>query len=161
MEFVKIGKIVNTHGIKGELRIISDFEFKDKVFIKGVKVYVGKKKIEFTINSYRFHKIYDMVTFTGYNNINDVEYLKGDFVYVNIDDLKLDENEVLRDKLIGFDCFFENENIGKITEVLITKTNDIIRVNDKILIPYISEFILNIDKSKKCIYVKNIGGLIK
>ena len=41
MELVRIGKIVNTHGIKGELRILSDFEFKDKVFKKGVKVYVG------------------------------------------------------------------------------------------------------------------------
>ena len=57
MELVRIGKIVNTHGIKGELRILSDFEFKDKVFKKGVKVYVGKKKKEFIINSYRFHKI--------------------------------------------------------------------------------------------------------
>ena len=44
MELVRIGKIVNTHGIKGELRILSDFEFKDKVFKKGVKVYVGKRK---------------------------------------------------------------------------------------------------------------------
>ena len=32
MEKVYIGKIVNTHGIKGELRILSDFEFKDKAF---------------------------------------------------------------------------------------------------------------------------------
>ena len=87
MELVRIGKIVNTHGIKGELRILSDFEFKDKVFKKGVKVYVGKKKKEFIINSYRFHKIFDMVTFEGFNNINDVEYLKGDFVYVNEEDL--------------------------------------------------------------------------
>ena len=45
MELVRIGKIVNTHGIKGELRILSDFEFKDKVFKKGVKVYVGKKNL--------------------------------------------------------------------------------------------------------------------
>ena len=50
MELVRIGKIVNTHGIKGELRILSDFEFKDKVFKKGIKVYVGKKKKEFIIN---------------------------------------------------------------------------------------------------------------
>ena len=89
MELVRIGKIVNTHGIKGELRILSDFEFKDKVFKKGVKVYVGKKKKEFIINSYRFHKIFDMVTFEGFNSLYDVEYLKGDFLFVFEEDLTL------------------------------------------------------------------------
>ena len=141
MELVRIGKIVNTHGIKGELRILSNFEFKDKVFKKGVKVYVGKKKKEFIINSYRFHKIFDMVTFEGFNNINDVEYLKGDFVYVNEEDLNLKENEILKSKLIGFDVIIDNENIGKITEIFETKANDVIRVNENILIPYVDEFI--------------------
>ena len=32
MDKVYIGKVVNTHGIKGELRILSDFPYKDKVF---------------------------------------------------------------------------------------------------------------------------------
>ena len=89
MKFIRIGKIVNTHGLKGELRILSDFRHKENVFIKGMKLYVGKKKEEFTINTYRFHKIYDMVTFEGFNNINDVEYLKGLQVYINEDDLKM------------------------------------------------------------------------
>ena len=40
-DYVCIGKIVNTHGIKGELRILSDFELKNKVFKKGVNRYVG------------------------------------------------------------------------------------------------------------------------
>ena len=152
MELVRIGKIVNTHGIKGELRILSDFEFKDKVFKKGVKVYVGKKKKEFIINSYRFHKIFDMVTFEGFNNINDVEYLKGDFVYVNEEDLNLKENEILKSKLIGF--------VGKITEIFWAKANDVIRVNENILIPYVDEFIEKLDKENKKIYVKNVRGLL-
>ena len=157
MELVRIGKIVNTHGIKGELRILSDFEFKDKVFKKGVKVYVGKKKKEFIINSYRFHKIFDMVTFEGFNNINDVEYLKGDFVYVNEEDLNLKENEILKSKLIGFDVIIDNENIGKITEIFWAKANDVIRVNENILIPYVDEFIEKIDKENKIITTKDSG----
>ena len=142
MELVRIGKIVNTHGIKGELRILSDFEFKDKVFKKGVKVYVGKKKKEFIINSYRFHKIFDMVTFEGFNNIN------------------VKENEILKSKLIGFDVIIDNENIGKITEIFETKANDVIRVNENILIPYVDEFIEKLDKENKKIYVKNVRGLL-
>lgn len=160
MEFIKVGKIVNTHGIKGELRIISDFDFKDRVFIKDMKIYIGKKKDEFTINSYRFHKIYDMITLTGYNNINDVEYLKGDFVYINEDDLKLNDGEIIKDKLIGFKVVIDNKNIGNITEILKTKANDVIRVEKNILIPYVKEFIENIDKDNKTIYIKNVRGLL-
>lgn len=40
---VYVGEIVNTHGIKGELRIVSDFKYKDSVFVKGKKLYLGKE----------------------------------------------------------------------------------------------------------------------
>ena len=101
-----------------------------------------------------------MVTFEGFNNINDVEYLKGDFVYVNEEDLNLKENEILKSKLIGFDVIIDNENIGKITEIFWAKANDVIRVNENILIPYVDEFIEKLDKENKKIYVKNIRGLL-
>ena len=60
MELIKIGKIVNTHGIKGELRILSKFPYKEKIFIKNMKLYIDKKDIE-TINTYRKHKNFDIV----------------------------------------------------------------------------------------------------
>lgn len=44
MEYVYIGKIVNTHGIKGEVRLISNFERKDLVFKKNFKIYIGSLK---------------------------------------------------------------------------------------------------------------------
>ena len=46
MNYLYIGKLVNTHGIKGEVRILSNFRHKDKVFVKGFKFYVGKDKKE-------------------------------------------------------------------------------------------------------------------
>ena len=46
MKFIIIGKIVNTHGIKGELRLLSSFKYKEKVFKKDMKIYIGKKKCE-------------------------------------------------------------------------------------------------------------------
>ena len=60
MDKVYIGKIVSTHGIKGEVRIISDFLYKEKVFVVGNKLIIDDK--EYTINSYRSHKNYDIVT---------------------------------------------------------------------------------------------------
>ena len=54
---VYVGEIVNTHGIKGELRIISDFKYKDKVFFVGNKLYLGKRKQKVVINSAENHPI--------------------------------------------------------------------------------------------------------
>lgn len=159
MKFIRIGKIVNTHGLKGELRILSDFRHKDKIFVKGMKLYVGKKKEKFTINTYRFHKIYDMVTFDGYNNINDVEYLKGMQAYINEDDLKLDD-EIYSGKLLGFKVVMNNKEIGKITEVIDTPANEVLRINEKILIPYVKDFIEDINMDEETVYVKEVGGLL-
>lgn len=157
MELVNIGRIVNTHGIKGELRILSDFRYKDKVFVKGTKLYVGKKKEEFIINTYRHHKVFDMVTFDGYTNINEVLYLKGLNVYVDIDSIDLG-NEIYPEKLIGYEVYFENELIGNVTEVLNEPASFVLRVNEKILIPYVDNFIDKIEDNK--IYVKNVRGLL-
>ena len=157
MEFINIGKIVNTHGIKGELRILSDFRHKDKVFKKGMKFYVGKEKEEFTVNSYRFHKIFDMVTFDGFNNINDVLYLKGRQVYINKEDLVLDDGEVYIEDLIGYEVIMGDKNLGKVTDVIYNpKANDVLKVGD-ILIPYVKDFIIKIEDNK--IYIIEIGGL--
>lgn len=160
MKFISIGKIVNTHGIKGELRIISNFKYKSAVFKKDMKFYVGKDKKEYIVNSYRFHKIFDMVTFKGFNNINDVEFLKGSLVYVNEDDIKLDENKFFSGKLIGFDVIIDEESIGAIEEVLNYPANEVLKIG-KTLIPYVDEFIEKIDEENKKIYIKNIRGLIQ
>ena len=158
MEFINIGKIVNTHGIKGELRILSDFRHKDKVFKVGMKFYVGKEKEEFTVNSYRFHKIFDMVTFKGFTNINEVLYLKGRQVYINKSDLVLDDGEVYIEDLIGYDVIIGEKVLGKVTGVMYnSKANDILKVGDT-LVPYVKDLIIKIEDNK--IYYKEIGGLI-
>ena len=156
MKFIYIGKIVNTHGIKGELRILSDFKYKDKVFKKDFKFYIGKDKEELIVNGYRHHKVFDMVTFNDLNDINLVLKYKGKEVYINEEDLYLD-GEIYIDNLIGYKVVVGDKDIGVVTDVMHMKANDILRVND-ILIPYVKEFILKIEDNT--IYVKDVGGLI-
>ena len=55
MEYLYIGKIVNTHGIRGEIRILSNFKYKDRVFKKDIPIYIGKEKDREVISSYRHH----------------------------------------------------------------------------------------------------------
>ena len=76
---VEIGKIVNTHGIKGEVKVLTDSDFTDERFQKGqlIKVKHKNEEIPFTIASHRIHKKFHLLTFEGIHNINDIEYLKG------------------------------------------------------------------------------------
>ena len=122
-DYIKIGKIVNTHGIKGELRIISNFEFKERIFKPNTNLYIGDNKILETIKTYRPHKKYDMITFTNYNNINDVlKYLKKD-VYLKRKDLLLKDNEYIITDLIGKYIVENNNILGKVKEIVYNHNN--------------------------------------
>lgn len=70
MKMLYIGDLVNTHGIKGEVRIISNFKYKNIIFKPNNDLYINNEKLK--IKTYRKHKNYDMVTFENYNDINDV-----------------------------------------------------------------------------------------
>lgn len=160
MNYLYIGKLVNTHGIKGEVRLLSKFRYKDKVFVKGFKVYVGKDKEEFEIEKYRAHKNFDMLVFKDNYDINKVEYLKGSLVYINKDDLHLDDDTFLSIDLIGFNVIIDNKNIGIIKEVLDTPANEVLVLDNNVMIPYVKDFIDNINIKEKIITIKNIKGLI-
>ncbi len=163
MNYILIGKIVNTHGIKGELRIISDFPYKDRVFKNNFNIYIGKDKINEVINTYRHHKIFDMITLKNYNNINEVLKYKGSLVYINRLDLKLNDNEYLECDLLDFNIIINNNIIGKLSSFENHNNNKIIIVKNQekeILLPYNNNLIENINLDKKEITYKNIEGLI-
>lgn len=160
MNYLYIGKLVNTHGIKGEVRILSNFRHKDKVFIKGFKFYVGKDKKEYVVETYRKHKNFDMVVFKDNYDINLIEHLKGSFVYINKDELKLDKNKFLSVDLIGFDVIINGKTIGVIKDVLDTPANEVLVLDNNIMIPYVDAFIKEIDIKNKKVSVYEVKGLL-
>ena len=177
MQKVYVGKVVGTHGIKGEIRIISDFQFKDKVFVVGNSLVINDK--DYVIRSYRKHKNFDMVTLNDYNDINEVLFLVRNKVYFDKEKLNLSNEEVLDEDLLEFkvidkdetglvfECtnldketnkckIHKNGRVGKVVEVfLASPTNKIIRVmfDKEYLIPVYSPMLKSVDKSNKCIYV--------
>lgn len=158
MDKVYIGKIVSTHGIKGELKILSDFEYKSKVFVVGKRIIIDDK--EYTIKSYRVHKNFDMVTLDDYTDINEVLFLLKKNVYVSKDSLNLNNEEVLDEDLITYKVLTNTGKVGIIKEIFkASETNKIIRVlfDKEVLIPY--SFIKKIDKSNKEIIVELIDGM--
>ena len=161
MDYVYLGKIVNTHGIKGELRLISDLEVKDKVFVNNFKIYIGKERIEEVINTYRPHKNYDMITLKGYTDINQVLKYKGLDVYVNRDDLELDS--FLINDLINYKIVNNKKKYGIIKEIRSNNHNYLLLVfyeNKNYFIPFIDDFIKKIDHEQKEVHVERVEELL-
>lgn len=161
MEYIYIGDVVNTHGIKGEVRLKSNFKYKSAVFKKDMKVYIGRFKDEQIINNHRVHKDFDMLTFVGVDNINDVIGYKGDALYVNRLDLEIDG--YVHEDIIGLNVIYKEKNIGKVEYIIENKAHEILVVgtnNGNALIPYIDEYIEQIDLVKKEIHIIEMEGLI-
>ena len=155
---VYIGEIVNTHGIKGEVRIISNFKYKELVFKPGVSLYVGKQREKLTITTYRKHKNYDMVTFDGINDINDVLGYKGDSVFINREDIKIDG--YVNEDIIGLEVYSKERLIGNVTSIVNNGAHEIIVIDNKYMVPFIPQFIENIDLENKKVFINEIEGLI-
>lgn len=159
MDIVYVGKIVGTHGIKGELKIKSDFEKKELVFKVGKRILIDRE--EHIIRSYRYHKVFDMITIDEYDNINDVLEYVGKNVYVSRDSLKLKEKEYLFSDLIGLDIIYNDKIYGCVKDY----SNDLnplllIEYEKNYYIPLNKNFIKLVDLENKKIFVNNIEGLI-
>lgn len=160
MSTIRIGKVVNTHGIKGEIRILSDFPYKEKVFGVGKRIIIDD--VCYKIMSYRVHKGFDMVTLEGFQNINDVLFLMKKNVFAYKDDLNFSDDEILDEDLVTFEVLTKDGRRGIIKEIFYaSETNKILRVSleKEILIPWNSPMILKIDKEKKEVLVDLIEGM--
>ena len=162
MKYVLVGKLVNTHGLKGEVRILSEFKYKDRVFLPGMKIYIGRDKVCEEIVSYRHHKIFEMIMMKGYNDINQVLKYKGEYVFVNKEDIKLNLGEYLDEDIIGLRVMVDGVEIGRVIRIEDHNKNRVLVVKNttkNYLIPYNFDIIKEIDISKKEMKVLNISGL--
>lgn len=162
MRYIKIGKIVNTHGIKGELRILSNFPHKEEAFKVGMPIYIEKENKEI-INSYRKHKNFDMITLKGYSNINEVLKYKGKNAYIKDEDIKLSSDKYLDEDIIGLEVIFDNKIVGIVSNIeRYDKISFLVVLGEKeSLIPYNYDLIEKIDTLNNKIYIKYIKGLFE
>lgn len=159
MKYVCIGKLVNTHGIKGEVKLLSNFEYKDKAFVVGMNFYIGEDKEKVTVNSYRHHKVFDMVTFKEYNYINDVLKFKNKLVYVLKPDLALDNNLILDRDYIGMNAYYEGVLVGKVKDIIDNNGYKLMLIGTK-YVPFNKEFISSVSVTKNELILKNVEGLL-
>ena len=158
-DLVYVGYITGFHGIKGELKVKSDFLYKDRIFKKGVCIYINDK--EHIITSYRVHKQFDLITIDDLYDINLINDLAGYKVYVKRNDLELNDNEYLYEDLLGMKIIDDDEELGIVSDI--RKNNvALLQVTGKndFLLPLVDEFIKKIDIDKRIIYTQNAKELI-
>ena len=163
-ELLTAGKIVNTHSLRGEVRIYpycdsADFlcEF-DKFYIDGNSM---------DVISSRVHKGQALVKFDGINDINEAKKLVGKLVSINRNDIELEEGRYFIEDIKGMSVIDadSNKEYGKVTNVIATGANDVFEVTGAdgktVLIPKIDDVIKKIDIENGIILITPIKGLLE
>ena len=166
MEKLKIGKIVGTHGLKGELKIRTDSDFAKERFEKGNDIIIRyqNQDLVFTILTSRVHKGNYLVAFKDHQDINLVEKYLGSFVYGYKDEELLEDDEYFYTDLIGMEVVSsEGKVIGPVTSIYDNTRHDVLNVDyhgKNVGIPYVEAFIKEVDLENKKIVIELIKGLI-
>ena len=162
---INIGRLVNFHGVRGEVKVISDSDFTEERFAPGNKVEI--KGESFVIDSYRTHKNFHMLKFRGVTNLNQVEHLKGADLRQeeNAVEFELGENEFHYQEIKGLDVLLEDtlEKIGRVKEIFETGANDVwvVKGDREYMIPYIEDIVKDIDLESSTIIISPMEGLLE
>ena len=147
-QFLEAGKIVNTHGVRGEVRITpwadsAEFLRRFHVFyIDGQPVKVLRSRV---------HKSQLIAAFEGVDDVNAAMALKNKVLFIRREDAKLPEGRFFVQDLLGLPVYTDaGEDIGTLADVLDLPQGQVYVVKGarEILIPDVPEFILNVDETE-------------
>ena len=167
MEYIEIGQIVNTNGLKGVVKVnpftddISKFEELKYVYIQ-LKNELKKVKIE----QVRYNKNQVLLKLEGIDSIEEAKKYRNFYLKTEKESQEdLGEDTYYIVDLIGLDVYTDkNEYLGKIEDVFPTGSNDVYVVKDnlgkQILIPAIADVVKEVDLKNKKMIINLIPGLI-
>ena len=168
MNYFNVGKIVNTQGLQGEMRVLSVTDFAEERFKKGNRLALFDMKDQFVMDveiaSHRKVKNFDIIKFKGMYNINDIEKFRDFTLKVREEDLTdLEDGEFYYHEIIGLEVYEDDVLLGRIKEILQPGANDVWVVKRKgkrdLLLPYIPPVVLGIDIEKGRVDVEIPEGL--
>ena len=163
MQEMEIGKMVNTHGLKGHVKVepwcdgIETFEYLDSIFIKGT---------EYNIESVKPHKNIFLLKLKNIDDINVAEGFKGAIITADREKLPpLPEGTYYITDIIGLEVYEDEKYIGKISDWIETGSNNVYVIKrpkgKDVLIPAIDDVIKKIDIENKTMSVKLLEGLME
>lgn len=167
---LNIGKVVNTHGIKGEVKVWPQTDFPEVRFKAGSKLLMfppeSGQPITIEIVSSREQKKMFVLKLKGFDNINQVEKYKGWELKVSeAERIELDEGEYYFRDIIGCEVETdEGEQLGVITDILSPGANDIwvvkLTKGKELLLPVIDDVVLDVDIAARKVKVHLMEGLL-
>lgn len=160
---IKVGKIINTHGIKGELKILPLTD-DSKRFDNLNKIYVDDK--EYMIKKVWYKKNFPIISIENFDNINDVLNFKNQYIYIAMEDtIELEKDTYFIFQIKGLNVFtIDGLEVGVVKDVLTPGANDVYVVKGKekeYLIPAIKDCIKEINLEEKKIIIKPMKGLLE
>ena len=163
-QFLEAGKIVGTHGIKGELRV--EVWCDSAQFLAGFKtLYMEGGKKPVTVLAARPHKSLLLLTLEGVTSATQGDMLRGKILYLNRDDVVLPQGSYFIQDLIGLPvCNADNGRVyGTLTDVLKTGANDVYQLTSEekkeILIPVIPSVVIRVDPEGGQILIRPMKGM--
>lgn len=165
MEYVLIGKIINTHGIQGDLKVDNYSDFVKDRYHKDSLIYLGEDYEPFKVKNIREHQGFLLLRLQDNEDINLVEKHKNKYIYKAKQDIKpLKKGEYYFSDLRDLDVYVDDELIGKVLRVEEAVRNNNLRIkkldDSEKLIPYLPQFIQKVDLDNKRIDVIKMEGLL-
>lgn len=164
-QYLEAGKIVTTHGIKGEVKIMPYTDYPE-LLCEFDRLFLGKNHEEINVERSRVFKNMVIAKLEGYDTPEVAEKLRNKILYMHRDDLELDEDTYFIQDLIGIEVSDADSGFvyGKITDVMQTGANDVYVVQGKdreYLIPAIPEVVITTDIDENTMTIRPLEGLFE
>ena len=162
-QYLETGKIVGTHGIKGEMRVECWCD-SPEFFCQLKKVYLQEGICCLKVKS-RVHKHIAIMKAEGIDTIEEAEKLRNKVLYIDRNDVALEEGTYFIQDLIGLSVYdVDNGSLyGKVTDVMQTGANDVYQITDsngrEYLIPVIDEVVIAVDLDSEKILIRPLKGI--
>ncbi len=161
MDILECGKVLNTHGVRGEIKVEN---YCDEGFFKKHKALtIGGAA--YTVKSCRPHGAFELLTLEGIDTVEQAMVLKGKAITIPRTQLKLKKGEYLYQDLYGFDVFDTRTQavIGKLREVLERPAHMVYAIDSpegEILVPAIAPFHQSVDLDRQVLTIQTIEGML-
>ena len=155
LQYIEAGEIVNTHGVRGEVKVLCWLD-DPEMLCEFDRCRISGK--EYTMDQVRVQKTCNLVKLSGVDTMEAAQAMRGKVIELYREDI--DDEVIFAAELVGVEVFADEKCIGKITEVLDYPGNSVYVVDGgTYMIPAVKEFILSTDLEKNEMQVKLIEGM--
>lgn len=161
-EYLEAGKIVTTHGIRGEVKIMP-YTDTPELLCEFDRLFIGKEKSELYIERSRVAKNMVIAKIEGVDTVEAAEKYRNKVLFMHRDDLELDEDTYFIQDLIDMEVQDADSGFvyGKITDVLQNGANDVyvIKGDREYLVPAIPDVVISTDIDSNIMQIRPLDGL--